>query len=93
MPNLVSFSEMKTPQSKVTIPETTKNDTSLDSPRDRGGTIQYKPERDGKKLHSNLLYIITIWAASLAICLNMCAVNGLQSTVLDIISIGLVMKC
>jgi len=40
MPDSVSFSEMKIPQSKVIIPETTKNDTSLDSPRDRGGTIQ-----------------------------------------------------
>lgn len=88
MPDLVSFSEMKMPQSKVTIPETTKNDTSLDSPRDRGGTIQYKPERDEKKLHSNLLYIIIIWAASLAVDLNMCAVNGLQSIVLNILGLS-----
>lgn len=87
MPDLVSFSEMKMPQSKVTIPETTKNDTSLDSPRDRGGTIQYTPERDEKKLHSNLLHIITIWA-SLAVYLNMYAVNGLQSIVLYILGLS-----
>lgn len=41
-----------------------------------------------KKLLSNLL-CSTIWAASLTICLNMCAVNGLRRTVLDVISITL----
>lgn len=42
-----------------------------------------------KKLCSNILYIITIWAASLAIRLNLCAVNGLRSILLDIISVTL----
>ncbi len=42
-----------------------------------------------KNLCSNILYIITIWAESLAIRLNICAVNGLRSIVLDIISITL----
>jgi len=75
---------MKIPQSKVTIPETTKNDTSLDCSRDRGGTIQYKPER------TQLVYYYYLGSKPGRISEYVCCEWFAKYS---IIHIGLVMKC